>query len=287
MAFDQLTSNKWYTEIYPDDGAALSLQIKERIYEEQTEYQYLEIFETEKFGRLMTLDGLVMLTSRDNFIYHEMMTHPALFTHPDPKRVVVIGGGDCGCVREILKHPVESVIQIELDERVTRVSEEYFPELCESNSDPRAQFEFTDGIEWMQQSADGSFDVVIIDSTDPVGPAAGLFSTEFYRHCHRALTDNGVLIAQSESPLFHEHIVRDVQHNMKAAGFDHQALLQFAQCTYPSGWWTASLASKGISPADLRDSDARAKDFTTSYYNADIHHAAMAQPEFLKKQLST
>jgi spermidine synthase len=286
MASDDLTSDKWYTEIYPDDGAALSLAIKQRIHEEQTEYQYLEIFETQNFGRLMTLDGLVMLTSRDNFIYHEMMTHPALFTHPDPKNIVVIGGGDCGCVKEILKHPVKSVTQIELDERVTRVSEEYFPELCESNNDPRAKFEFTDGIEWMKRADDATLDVIIIDSTDPVGPAAGLFSTEFYQQCFRALTENGVLVAQSESPLFHEHIIHDVHQNMNAAGFSHRALLQFAQCTYPSGWWTASLASKTVSPADFRDDAARQKNFETTYYNADIHRAAMAKPEFLRKKLA-
>ena len=286
MASDQLTPDKWYTEIYPDDGAAFSLSIKDRIHEEQTEYQYLEIFETEKFGRLMTLDGLVMLTDRDNFIYHEMMTHPALFTHPDPKRVAVIGGGDCGCVKEVLKHPVESVIQIELDERVTRVSEEYFPGLCTGNSDPRASFEFTDGIKWMEQAADGEYDIIIIDSTDPVGPALGLFSTEFYRTCHRALSDQGVLIAQSESPLFHQHIILDVNRNMKAAGFAHRAVLQFAQCVYPSGWWTATLASKAVAPTEFRETAAQGKDFDTSYYNAAIHRGAMAQPEFLRKQLA-
>ena len=285
MTSDQLTPDKWYTEIYPDDGAAFSLQIKDRIHEEQTEYQYLEIFETEQFGRLMTLDGLVMLTDRDNFIYHEMMTHPALFTHPDPKRVAVIGGGDCGCVKEVLKHPVESVIQIELDERVTRVSEEYFPALCTSNQDPRASFEFTDGIKWMEQAGEGEYDVIIIDSTDPVGPALGLFSAEFYKTCHRALGEHGVLIAQSESPLFHQQIILDVNRNMKEAGFNHRAVFQFAQCVYPSGWWTATLASKAVSPSGFREADAQNRIFETSYYNAGIHRGAMAQPEFLKKQL--
>ncbi len=287
MSSDQLTPDKWYTEIYPDDGAALSLQITDRIHEEQTPYQYLEIFKTEKFGRLMTLDGLVMLTSRDNFIYHEMMTHPALFAHPNPKRVVVIGGGDCGCVKEILKHPVDSVLQIELDERVTRASEEYFPELCESNGDARAKFEFIDGIKWMEQAGQGNYDVIIIDSTDPVGPALGLFSEEFYKSCFDALDNQGILIAQSESPLFHKEIIKNVNTNMRKAGFKHCATLQFAQCTYPSGWWSATIASKSVPIEEFRDQAARDKIFETGYYNADMHRAAMAQPEFMKSYLAT
>jgi spermidine synthase len=286
MASEQLTPGKWYTEIYPEDGAALSLQVTGRIHEEQTPYQYLEIFETEKFGRLMTLDGLVMLTDRDNFIYHEMMTHPALFTHPEPRRVVVIGGGDCGCVREILKHPVDSVIQVELDERVTRASEEYFPELCESNGDPRASFEFTDGIKWMTRVEANSCDVIVVDSTDPVGPAAGLFSEDFYTSCFNALGENGVLIAQSESPLFHQDIIRNVNANMHKAGFIHRATLPFAQCTYPSGWWSATIASRSVPIAEFREQAARDKGFETSYYNADIHRAAMAVPEFLKPSIN-
>src|SRR5690606_11377001 len=155
-------------------------------------------------GRLMVIDGSIMLTQRDNFLYHEMMSHPALFTHPDPKRVVIIGGGDCGTLREVLKHAsVESVVQIDIDERVTRLSERFFPELCSSNGDPRADLRFEDGIEWIKRAADGSIDVLIIDSTDPVGPAVGLFAVDFYRECCRALAANGVMVQQSESPLLH------------------------------------------------------------------------------------
>ena len=127
----------WFTEVFQDQGTAFSLQVKKKLHEEQTEFQKLEIWETETFGNLMVLDGCVMLTTRDNFLYHEMMTHPALFTHKDPKKVVIVGGGDCGTLKEVLKHPgVEEAWQVEIDERVTRLSEQYFPELCESNTDP-------------------------------------------------------------------------------------------------------------------------------------------------------
>lgn len=273
----------WYTEVYPDDGAALSLAIKNKIHDEQTPYQHLEIFETTHFGRLMTLDGLVMLTDRDNFIYHEMMTHPALYTHPNPKRVAIIGGGDCGCLLEVLKHPgVEHADLIELDERVTRAAEEFFPALCTANSDPRASLHFLDGIQWMADAEAGSYDIIIIDSTDPVGPALGLFSAEFYTSCHHALTETGVLIAQSESPLFHQDIMRDVRGAMTQAAFGHVAHLSFPQYSYPSGWWSATLASKSTAAAAFRYTDAAAKTFETHYYNAAIHAGALALPEFMK-----
>jgi len=278
--------NTWYTEKSDELGTAFGLKIVKRLHEEQSEYQKIEIFETATFGRLMTLDGLVMVTDRDNFIYHEMMTHTALFTHPNPKRVAVIGGGDCGSVREVLKHPeVELCEQIELDERVTRVAEKYFPALCESNSDPRARFEFTDGIEWIRQSDAGRYDVIIIDSTDPVGPAAGLFSTEFYSDCHRALGDNGVLIAQSESPLLHKELIKSMRDNMQGAGFASVQTFNFPQCSYPSGWWSSTLASKSTLGADFRGAKAAVPAFPTRYYTADVHRAAQTGPRFLSEFL--
>ena len=278
MALDQ----SWYTEQWADQGAAISLKIRDKVHDEQSPYQRIEIYETEAFGTLMTLDGLVMVTDRDNFIYHEMMSHPALFTHPDPKRVLIIGGGDCGTLREVLKHAgVEIVEQVELDERVTRVSEQFFSELCASNGDPRARLRFTDGIEWVARAAPGRYDVIIVDSTDPVGPAAGLFSEEFYRNCWRALGSNGVLVGQSESPLFHAELIRSVHGAMRSAGFGDVATLNFPQCTYPSGWWSATLARRDGSVASFREAEAADKPFATRYYNRAIHRAALTNPQFL------
>lgn len=275
------SDNGWFTEVYAQGGTAFSLRVRRKLHAEQSPCQLIEIWETTDFGNLMTIDGFVMLTSRDNFLYHEMMSHPALFTHPDPKRVVIIGGGDCGTLREVLKHPgVAHALQVDIDERVTRLSERYFPELCDANQDPRAQLYFGDGIQWMKDAAPGSVDLVIVDSTDPIGPAEGLFSEAFYRDCHRALGDNGLVVQQSESPLLHyENIIKPMHKAMRDAGFADSVSLQFPQPVYPSGWWTATLAGKRPVTA-FREADARAKAFTTRYYNAAIHSGALAQPEF-------
>ncbi|MGD8842767.1 MAG: polyamine aminopropyltransferase [Gammaproteobacteria bacterium] len=271
----------WFTEVCTESGSAFSLQVNRKLHEEQSPYQRIEIWETSDFGNLMTIDGFVMLTSRDNFLYHEMISHPALFTHPNPERVVIIGGGDCGTLREVLKHPgVRHVVQVDIDERVTRLSEQYFPELCDSNNDPRAELCFADGIQWMKDAAPGSVDLVIVDSTDPIGPAEGLFGEAFYRNCHRALGEQGLLVQQSESPLLHyRSIIRPMHNAMHAAGFTDSLTLPFPQPVYPSGWWSATLAGKRAVDR-FREADAAAKTFATRYYNAAIHKGALAQPEF-------
>ena len=277
----------WYTEEWAGQGSAISLKIKDKVHDENSPYQRIEIFETETFGTLMTLDGLVMVTDRDNFVYHEMMSHPALFTHPDPKRVLIIGGGDCGTLREVLRHQtVELAEKVELDERVTRVSEKFFPELCESNRDPRARLHYADGIRWVADAKPETYDVIIIDSTDPVGPAAGLFSEDFYKNCLRALRPHGIVVGQSESPLFHADLIRSVQKSFKAAGFRDVATLCFPQCTYPSGWWSATMAGKDTAVTSFRVQDAGGKTFATRYYNREIHAAALASPEFLRRSVT-
>jgi len=279
MALDQ----SWFTEANEDTGLAFSLKAT-RLHEEQTPYQKIEIYDTATFGKLMVIDGCVMLTSRDNFLYHEMMTHPALFTHADPKRVVIIGGGDCGTLREVLRHPeVAEAWQVEIDERVTRLAEDYFPELCDANDDPRANFFFGDGVQWMKDQAEGSVDVIIVDSTDPIGPAEGLFAEPFYRDCFRALGEGGILVQQSESPLLHLELLQKMRAGMAAAGFVAMQTLPYPQPVYPSGWWSATLAGKDGGVDTFRDADAANKPFPTIYYNADMHRAALAQPEFMKE----
>lgn len=283
MALD----NTWFTEQWADQGSAISLKVKQKLHDERSPYQRIEIYQTETFGKLMTLDGLVMVTDRDNFIYHEMMSHPALFTHPNPRRVLIIGGGDCGTLREVLKHDsVELAEQVELDERVTRVAEKYFPDLCASNTDPRARLEFADGIEWVARAAPGAYDVIIVDSTDPVGPAAGLFSETFYRNCFRALGVNGILVGQSESPLFHPSLIRSMHDALRSAGFRAVATLNFPQCTYPSGWWSATMAGKDAALGSLRETAITDKNFPTRYYSRSVHLAAFSRPAFLEDILA-
>lgn len=274
--------SNWFTEIDTENGAAWSLQIDKILHQERTEHQQIEIYATTGFGNLMVIDGFVMLTSRDNFLYHEMMSHPAIYTHPQPQRVVIIGGGDCGTLREVLKHRcIESVLQVEIDERVTRLSEQYFPELCESNTDSRVEFFFGDGIQWMKDAAAGSVDLIIVDSTDPIGPAEGLFTEDFYRDCHRTLGEHGLVVQQSESPLLHlESIIHPMHRAMRTAGFTDTASLHFPQPCYPSGWWTATLAGKQ-SVQDFREMTPENMDIDTRYYTSTIHRASLVQPRFM------
>lgn len=280
MALD----NNWFTEIHQGAGSAFSLEIKGKIDEVQTQFQHIEMFDTSTFGKLMIIDGCTMVSTRDNFLYHEMMTHPALFTHQNPKKVLIIGGGDCGTLREVLKHPgVEKAWQVDIDEQVTRMSEKYFPELCDSNDDPRAELLFEDGIKWIQNAEAGSLDLIIVDSTDPVGPAEGLFTEAFYRDCIRALHEDGLLIQQSESPLLHLELLQAMKKAMEDAGYEGTRTLYFPQPLYPSGWWSATMAGKKALLENFREADAREKTFKTTYYNADIHRAALAQPEFCKE----
>lgn len=276
-----------FTEYCKEGGSAFSLDIHEKLHQETTSFQTIAIYDTVRFGRLMVIDGYIMLTDRDNFLYHEMMSHPVLYTHDGPQRVLIIGGGDCGTLQEVLRHPgVTKAEQVEIDERVTRLSEEYFPDLCQANSDPRAELLFVDGIKWVRDAADGSYDVIIIDSTDPVGPAEGLFAAPFYRDCLRALAEGGILVQQSESPLYHPHILQAMYRDFRSVGFSSVATLQFPQPVYPSGWWSATMAGKGRDVRRFRQADAAARGFATLYYNSEIHQGALAMPEFFRKEIA-
>ncbi len=282
----ELNSKQWFTEIFAPSGSAFSLRISDKLAEVQSPFQHIEMYQTTDFGKLMVIDGVIMLSSRDNFLYHEMLSHPVLFTHPKPEQVVIIGGGDCGTLREVLKHPtVRQVTQIDIDEQVTRMAEQYFPELCASNNDPRARLLFDDGIKYMREAAPQSLDVVIVDSTDPIGPGEGLFNRAFYQSCFAALRPGGILVQQSESPLIHLQLLNDMRQAMKDAGFAALQTLQFPQMVYPSGWWTCTLARKEQGFDGFRREDAEQAGFATEYYNADVHQAAMALPNFMRRQL--
>jgi len=281
------TPNNWFIEHFDSGGTAFGLRIKQQLESHQTPYQHIEMWETDTFGYLMTIDGCTMVTSRDNFLYHEMMSHPVLFTHQHPETVVIIGGGDCGTLREVLRHPeVKHCYQIDIDEMVTRLSEKYFPELCESNQDPRAELLFIDGVKWMQERADESIDVIIVDSTDPVGPAEGLFEHPFFAHCLRTLKPGGIMVQQSESPLLHgDSIIKTMHQNMREVGFNSTQTLTFPQPSYPSGWWSCTMAGKGVDVSQFRKTASQNKAFATLYYTADIHQSALQLPPFLAAQL--
>ncbi len=280
-----MTDTTWQYENFEPSGSAIGFRIVRKLDEVQSPFQKIEIFQTTDWGNLMLIDGAVMLTTRDNFLYHEMMSHPALFTHPDPRQVVIIGGGDCGTLREVLKHPgVRKAVQCDIDEQVTRMSEKHFPELCDSNADPRAELLFDDGIAYMASAVPGSLDIIIVDSTDPVGPAKGLFNKAFYESCFRALKDDGILVQQSESPLVLLELIQEMRGEMRKAGFTAFQTLPFPQPCYPTGWWSCTLARKS-GGFDFREGDARDKDFESKYYSADIHKGASTLPPFIAEAL--
>lgn len=268
----------WFTEICEEGGSSFSLRIVKKLHEETTAFQKIAIYETTDFGNFMVIDGFTMVTTRDNFLYHEMMSHPALYTHPKPDNVLVIGGGDCGTLREVLRHPeVKMAQQVEIDERVTRLSEQYFPELCSANNDPRAELHFVDGIKWVAEAAPDSYDVIIVDSTDPIGPAEGLFNEAFYRSCHKALGEHGILVQQSESPLLHLELIQDMRNAMRNSGFSDICTYDFPQPIYPSGWWSATMASKQNEFATIRENDIKKMPFNTRYYSLAKHLAALEE----------
>jgi len=276
----------WFTEAHQASGSSIGFRVERLLHAEKTPFQTIEIYQTTDWGNLMVIDGCVMLTSRDNFLYHEMMTHPALFTHARAKRVVIIGGGDCGTLREVLKHEeVEKATQVEIDERVTRLAEQYFPELCDSNNDPRAELLFIDGIKYMAEAEPESIDLIIVDSTDPIGPAEGLFNAAFYTSCYKALRHGGILVQQSESPLAHIELIKAMRSAMRTSGFKAVRTLPFPQPCYPTGWWSVTLARKGESSFDFRQADSAAKSFDTLYYTAALHTGVLVTPPFVAAAL--
>jgi len=279
--------NSWFTEKCEKTGMAFSLRIKEKLHSEQTEFQKIEIFETETFGTLMVIDGLVMLSDRDNFIYHEMMSHVPLMCHSAPRDIVIIGGGDCGTLKETLKHSsIQSAIQVDIDERVTRLAEKYFPRLCSANTDARAKLVFDDGIKWVAQAEDHSADVIIVDSTDPVGPAVGLFQTGFYTECYRVLRKDGLIIQQSGSPLVHIDQIKNICKVASDVGFKTTQPIGFPVCVYPSGWWSATIAYKQPPSAYIRaGTQAMDFDLDTKYYNKEIHRSSFAMPRFFQEAM--
>jgi spermidine synthase len=281
----KMTAPTWLYENFEPAGSAIGYRITKKLDEVQSPFQKIEIYESTDWGNLMLIDGAMMLTTRDNFLYHEMMSHPALFTHAAPSLVVIIGGGDCGTLREVLKHPgVQQAVQCDIDEQVTRMSEKYFPELCDSNHDPRARLLFDDGIAYMANCAPDSLDIVIVDSTDPVGPAEGLFNKAFYESCFRALKADGILVQQSESPLVLLDLILEMRGEMSKAGFTVFQTLPFPQPCYPTGWWSCTLARKS-GGFEFRENDAGNKPFATKYYSVDIHKGAATLPPFVASAL--
>lgn len=279
-----------YNEFY-NGQTGLTVGIKKQLFHEQTPYQLVEVFETDTWGNLMTIDGMVMLSEKDEFVYHEMMAHVAMFTHPNPKRVLIIGGGDGGTAREVLRHPsVEKVDMVEIDEAVVRASKLHMPEVGDFDN-PKLNVIFENGLTFVD-GPENAYDVIIIDGSDPVGPAVDLFKKEFYQKCHRCLTDDGVLVSQTESP-FVESYHESIQSVFRANGelFPVSRMFLTYIPLYPTGMWSMMFAGKKHDPLSADSIERIEKGIASmeaslKYYNKDVHLGAFALPNFVKRIIS-
>ena len=277
----------WHID-YQSKYQALTFEVTEVLKSIQSPYQKIEVVETPAYGKVLLLDGDLMLTEKDEFAYHEMLVHPTMFTHSHPQKILIIGGGDCGTLTRVLQHKmVEKVVLVELDEMVTQVSQEYFPQLVSSAQDPRVELIFTDGIKYVHNCTD-KYDVILVDSTDPVGPAEGLFRLSFFQDCHQILEEDGILCLQSESPWIPElaELISQVNLDLKSL-FPLVKAYGAAIQTYQAGFWLFQLASKKYNPlSNDIESKIKEADLKTKYYNSKLHYGAFILPTFVNEILN-
>jgi spermidine synthase len=283
------SAEKTFTEYY-HGRTGLVIGKGKTLFSEQSPFQQVEVFESDTWGNVMTIDGIVMLSERDEFVYHEMLVHVPMFAHPDPRHVLIIGGGDGGSAREVLRHDcIERVDMVEIDEAVIRASRLHMPSVGDFN-DPRLVLTIGDGIAFLKRKT-AAYDVIIVDGSDPVGPAEGLFNRSFYEDCRRALKPDGIVVAQTDSPWLARF--------PKTAGALFGIHRELFSCSraylsfiplYPTGMFTMAWASLGVDPVS-DESMMRVHERLTRYphalryYNEDVHRAAFTLPNFVKTQL--
>lgn len=269
----------WLTEKHTA-GYSVNWKCSETVYSEQTELQQLAIVKTDEFGQALVLDGVIQTTERDEFIYHEMMAHPALMSHPQPVSALVIGGGDGGTVKEIIKHEtIKQVDLVEIDEKVIWASREFLPEISCGLSDSRVNIFVEDGLKFIKRKQ-SYYDVVFIDSSDPVGPAVELFGDSFYRDVYSALKEDGIMVAQTESPQFNTELLAEVHKTIKGI-FPTTRTYLTSIASYIGGFFTFTMGSKKYDPLEAAVDKEKLKDMNLKYYNADIHKACFALPNFI------
>lgn len=276
----------WYTEEH-STGVRFSIKFDRQLYTEQSEFQRIDVFESKEFGRFLTLDGYMMLTEKDEFIYHEMMVHVPMAVHPHPQKVLVIGAGDGGVLRELIRYPeVEHIDVCEIDERVIAVCKEWLPRTACGFDDPRVHIHIGDGLRFVRKCVD-EYDLIIVDSTDPFGPGEELFTKEFYGNCYKALHDDGIMVNQHESP-FYAADAKAMQraHQRIVQSFVLSRVYQAHIPTYPSGHWLFGFASKKYHP--VKDLDAvrwQKRKLDTRYYNTNLHKGSFYLPNYVQDLL--
>ncbi|AGN70486.1 polyamine aminopropyltransferase [Paenibacillus caseinilyticus] len=267
----------WFTE-KQTESFGITAKVKKSLHTEKTDFQQLDLVETEEFGNMLLLDNMVMTTEKDEFVYHEMIAHVPLFTHPNPKKVLVVGGGDGGTIREVLKHPsVIQVVQVEIDSKVVEYSKLHLPHISSAYGDPRAKLIIGDGFMHILESTD-EYDVILVDSTEPVGPAANLFTKGFYAGIAKALKKDGIFVAQTDNPWFKSDLIRKAIHDTKEI-FPVTRLYTCNIPTYPSGMWTFTMGSKNHDPLEVRSD--RFFELDSKYYTPELHKAAFVLPKFV------
>lgn len=274
----------WFLEKHTPH-AGLTFAIRGRLFDRKSPYQHVEVLDTFEYGRMLLLDGFVMLTDRDEFIYHEMIVHPALLSHPAPEQVLIVGGGDGGSVREVLRHRgVASVHLVEIDRMVIDVCREFFPAVSGALDDPRVELILADGIDHVEHSA-GAYDVIIVDSIDPIGEGEKLFSQPFYALARQALRPGGIFVCQTESPFYNGNVMADVSKKLRCL-YKHTAPFLAHIPTYPSGYWSFCFASDATDPLHAEPRRDSAFIPQLKYYTPELFRAAFTLPKYLLDMLT-
>jgi spermidine synthase len=272
----------WIDEVF-EDRIRFGLRVEKTIFSGKSEYQTIDIVETKGLGRALLLDGRFMTSEGDEFFYHEMLVHPAFVTAPSIARVLVIGGGDGGTVREVLRHrEVERVLLLEIDRRVVELSKEHLSTIGTAWHDPRLEVRIGDGIEYVKSSDEPPFDVILLDGTDPIGPAVGLFDEPFYRGVARMLAPDGVFVLQSESPILTRPLFFEIQDTL-ARVYPRVAPYFAPVPCYAGGFWSFTFASRTVDPLAIRDERADAIEAGSKVYNRDYHRASFARPTYARR----
>jgi spermidine synthase len=283
--------NIWFTE--RNNDIALSLRHSgDVLFSKKSPYQKVEIIDTCAYGKTLTLDGMIMTTEKDEYIYHEMISHVPLLTHPDPKNILIIGGGDGGVAREILRHNfVNQVDMVEIDEVVIEASKKLLPQISSTLNHPKLNIYIQDGIEFVKNCPKNKYDIVIVDSTDPVGPAEGLFKPSFYNDVYKCIRSDGIMVTQSESPEFNTKVFQEIYRCYKEIFGKNNVYCYLAFIpTYPSGMWSFSYCSKGsvhpVNDLNFEYASGFVRKHKLRYYNPEIHNSSFVLPNFVRNLLS-
>ena len=276
----------WFSEEHTEN-VKLSIRVNRQLYSGKSDFQTIDVFESPEFGRFLVLDGYIMLTEKDEFIYHEMITHVPMAVHPHVENVLVIGAGDGGVIRELVQYPeIQTIDVVEIDEMVVDVCKKYLPKTACRFDDPRVKLHFEDGVRYIRRCSD-AYDLIIVDSTDPFGPGEGLFTKEFYGSCYAALHADGILVNQHESPFYaKDALAMQRAHRRIIESFPFSRLYQAHIPTYPSGHWLFGFSTKRYHPLkDLDEARWNARQLPCRYYTTTLHRGAFYLPAYVEEML--